>query len=239
MGNRTPDTALRRLRLALASSLLLGIAACSIVGDTRTPTIVYAPDPPLRVDPAWPTVNSQLAIASVDAARATDTLRIAVRPTPLELQVYKNAGWAKRPTEMVEDTVLRTLEDSGRIHAVARQGSGIAANYKLVLDLRRFEADYAGRAVPGAVIEVNAKLLHASDQRIVASRTFRHAQPAASTAVADVVSAFEQALGEVGAHVAGWVLTTGAAHERDGHPQSPHRRGASAGSPYAPGGRSG
>lgn len=219
MGTLESNPAMRLARCALAASLMLLAAGCSIVGETRTPTTVYAPDPPLRVDPSWPTVNSQLAIASVDAARATDGLRIAVRPAPLELQVYKDAGWAKRPTEMVEDTVLRTLEDSGRIHAVARQGSGIAANYKLVLDLRRFEADYAGNPVPSAVIEINAKLLHATDQRIVASRTFRQAQPASTTAVPDVVARFERVLGDISADIAGWVLTSAAAHERDGHPR--------------------
>src|SRR3546814_4964845 len=79
--------------------------------------------------------------------------------------------------QMLEDAVLRALEDSGRIGAVARQGSGINGNYKLVMDLRRFEADYAGAAVPAATIEVNAKLLHSADQQVAASRTFQAARP--------------------------------------------------------------
>ena len=94
-----------------------------------------------------------------------------------------------------QDTVLHALEDSGKIPAVARQGSGIAADYKLVMDMRRFEADYAGAAVPSATIEVNAKLLHAPDQDIVASHTFLQAVPAAGTDVASVAQAFDQALG--------------------------------------------
>src|SRR3546814_9443388 len=95
----------------------------------------------------------------------TDSLRIAVRPTPDELQVYKGANWSRPPTLMLEDAVLRALEDSGHIGAVARQGSGIAGDYKLVMDVRRFEADYAGAAVPAATIEINAKLLHTADQQ--------------------------------------------------------------------------
>src|SRR3546814_6044180 len=80
---------------------------------------------------------------------------------------------------MLEVAVLRALEDSGRIGAVARQGSGINGNYKLVMDVCRFEADYAGAAIPSATIEVNAKLLHPVDQQVVASRTFLAARPAA------------------------------------------------------------
>ncbi|WP_330970472.1 ABC-type transport auxiliary lipoprotein family protein, partial [Lysobacter sp. A3-1-A15] len=68
-----------------------------------------------------------------------------------------------------------------------------------------------------ATIEVNAKLLHAQDQQVIATRTFLQAQPAASTAVPEVVEAFEQALGTLSHEMAGWILSTGQAHERNGH----------------------
>ena len=96
---------------------------------------------------------------------------------------------------VLEDGVLGTLEDSGKIPAAARQGSGIAADYRLVMDIRHFQAEYAGAALPSVVIEVSAKLLHAQDQAVVGSRSFRHAQPAGGTDVALVADAFSQALG--------------------------------------------
>src|SRR3546814_13036313 len=100
----------------------------------------------------------QLAIAPATAARMTDSLRIAVRPTPGEIQVYKGANWSKPPTQMLEDAVLRALEDSGRISAVARQGSGINGNYQPVLDLRRFESAHASAAIPTATYRATATL---------------------------------------------------------------------------------
>jgi cholesterol transport system auxiliary component len=115
--------------------------------------------------------------------------------------------------------VLRALEDSGKLPAVARQGTGFAADYRLALDVRRFEADYAGGALPAATIEVNAKLVHAVDQGIVASRTFLHAEPSAGTGVAQVVEAFSRALTVVGRDLSGWILVTGEAHERTAHPR--------------------
>jgi cholesterol transport system auxiliary component len=110
--------------------------------------------------------------------------------------------------------VLRTLEDSQKIAAVARQGSGIAADYKLEMDLRRYEADYAGGAVPAATIEVNAKLLRSIDQDVVASRTFLQAVPAAGTDTALVAQAFGQALAAIGHDIAGWTLASGNAREQ-------------------------
>ena len=140
-------------------------------------------------------------------------------PAPGELQVYKGALWASAPGEMLEDGVLRALEDSGKIPAVARQGSGIGADYRLVMDIRHFEADYAGAATPSALVEVNAKLLHTIDQSVIGTRTIRQAVPADGTEVARVADAFGRALQATSREIAGWVLETGQAHERSHAPR--------------------
>ena len=214
-------TTISRTRVALALPLFFAIAGCSILGGgkQREPTTLYAPDPRVQVDPSWPSVDWQLSISRPEAARMTDSLRIAVRPSADELQVYKGASWAKTPSDMVEDAVLRALEDSGKIPGVARQGSGVAADYKLVMDLRRFESVYAGGATPNATIEINAKLLHAGEQDVVAARTFVQSVPANSTAVADVVDAFNRGLGQTAHDIAGWALVNGDVHQRSAHKQ--------------------
>lgn len=189
----------------------------SLLGGSRHPTSIYAPEVH-RIDAQrWPQVHWQLAMGRTTGARTADSLRILVRPAPNEVQVYKDAQWAKSPGDMLEDGVLHALEDSGRIAVVARQGSGFAADYRLMLDVRRFESDYAGGAVPSATIEVTAKLLHVKDQQLAGSRTFLQTQPAATTAVADVVAAFDQALTAMTGELAGWTLATGEQHERSTH----------------------
>ena len=205
----------RLLPLVLVTTL----AGCSLLGGgaSRDRTTIYAPDPRIAADPSWPSVPWQLTISPASAARMIDSLRIVVQPTPGELQVYKGASWSKPPTQMLEDAVLRGLEDSGRIAAVARQGNGIEGDYKLVMDVRRFEADYAGAAVPAATIEVSAKLLHPRDQQVVASRTFLVRQPASGVAISDVAAAFEPALGEIARQLDGWVLASGEQHEHGAH----------------------
>lgn len=213
----------RRIPTSLAAALvpLLLLTGCGLLGGGKKPSTVYSPDPAVRIDQSWPAVTWQLSTSRPNAPRMLDSSRIAVSPVPGELQVYKGATWARLPTEMVEDTLLRTLEDSGKIPAVARQGSGISADYRLVMDVRHFEASYAeasaGPGAPAAVIEVSAKLLHAPDQDVVGSRSFRHVRAAAGSDVSLVADAFSQALAATTHEIAGWVLTTGQAHERK-HP---------------------
>lgn len=206
---RIPARAAAAALLLACTALLGGCALLGGGGGDRAQSTLYAPDPRVAPDPSWPAVNWQLSLSAPTAARMIDTFRIAVRPTPDEVQVYKGAAWAKLPSDMVEDTIIRALEDSGRIPAIARQGTGIAADYKLVLDMRRFEADYAGNALPSATIEISAKLLRTSDQSVVGARTFRHAEPAAGKEVAQVVEAFSRSLERVGGEIAGWTLQTG------------------------------
>ncbi len=220
---RRPRSVHRRVRAwprqawsaALLAPLVLG--GCSLLlGGSREPPTIYAPDPRVQADPAWPRAGWQLSISRPEAARMVDSLRIAVQPSPGEFQVYKGASWAKTPSQQIEDAVLRALEDSGKIDGVARQGSGVAADYKLVMDLRRYEADYAGSQVPAATIEINAKLLHLPANEIVGSRTFLQSVPAAATDVGAVTQAFSQALGRTAGEIAGWTLATGESHQQAG-----------------------
>ena len=209
----------RRLpRVVLLATLLAPLAGCGSLLGPKAPSTLYAPTPTPQADPSWPKVGWNLATTRPDAPRILDSARMAVRPVPGELQVYKGAMWSSPPPELLEATVLRLLEDSGKLPAAARQGSGMEASYRLVMDIRHFEADYAGGAMPSAVIEVNAKLIHVVDRVVAGSRTFRHAQPASGTDPRLVADAFSQALAAVGRDVAGWTLVTGQAHE-----SAPHR----------------
>ena len=214
---------LRSLRPALLASSLLMAGCSSLIGGPRETPTIYAPEPARRVDPSWPAVDWSLALARAGGAQMEDGPRIVVSPVPGELQVYRGALWARTPAEMVQDAVLRTLEDSGRLPLVARQGSGVSSDYRLLLEVRRFRAEYAGNAVPAAVVEVNATLLHLRDQTVAGSRNFQQSQPPTGVAVAQVADAVAQARSTLGHDVAGWSLQAGRAHAGQPHPVAASR----------------
>jgi len=213
------------LRIPLACTLAaLLLAGCSILDSKQTdPVTIYSPQIKVAPDPAWPSVTWSLVIAKPSAARVVDSPRISVRPAPGELQVYKGASWAQPATDLLQDAVQRVLEDSGRIAAVSSADAGILGDYRLVLDVRRFESDYAGQATPSATIEVSAKLVQQRSQRVVASRTFLQAEPAGSTEVPQVAAAFETALTRITHDLAGWTLQQGQA-DASRQPAPPLRR---------------
>lgn len=200
----------RLLSLSAGLCVILLLSSCSSVigGPKQTPSI-YAPSAVTQTDSAWPQVRWSLEIAPSQIPRLLESNRIVVSPTPGELQVYRTAVWASAPGSMVENITLRTLEDSGKIAAVARQSSGISSDYRLLLDLRDFKADYAGRDTPSARIEVNAKLIKLADQTLAGSRTFVFEQPAQGVEAAQVSTAFATVLSKLGHDIAAWTLQTG------------------------------
>lgn len=191
---------------AVLAGLLLAITGCGIVPE-KTEISIYNLQPGVQADPGWPQVDTQLVVLRPNAERLVNSARIVVRPTPGELQMYKGATWSQPAPDILQDAVVRTLEDSRKLAGVSRRGGGIAGDYDLALDIRRFDADYAGGASPSAVIEVSASLIHNADNRMVATQVFRQATPAGGTAIVEVHRAFEQSLSAVTRDIAGWTLT--------------------------------
>ena len=190
------------------------LAGCALLGGGKPRHITVYTPLTASLDSAsaqWPQVDWQLGIAKPAAERMLDSPRIAVRPQAQQLQVYRGATWSMSATDLLETSVLRVLEDSGKAPGVARLSSGLRADYRLLLDIRRFEADYAGHDLPQATLVVSAKLLHSQSQRVVASQTFNQVVPATGTALDQVIPAFEQALSRISHDIAGWSLASGQA----------------------------
>jgi cholesterol transport system auxiliary component len=198
----------RTLRAMVAMTVVFGLGGCGLL-PAKDPLALYSPAAKVTPDPAWPSVQWQLQIPRPLASELVDSPRIVVRPAPGELQVYKGAVWAEPAPDLVQDAVLHAFEDSGRIGGVARRGSGVAGDYELMLDVRRFESDYAGGAAPRAEVEITAKLIANRSNTVIANRTFRQSAQAGGTAVGSVAQAFDGALSAVVADIVGWTLVEG------------------------------
>ncbi len=204
-------SAFRTLRALAAPTLvaLLGmLAGCSLI-PAKDPLSLYAPAAKVVPDASWPAVTWQLQIPRPLAGELIDSPRIVVRPAPGEMQIYKGAVWAQPAPDLVLDALMHAFEDSGRIAGVLRRGNGVAGDYELLLDMRRFDSDYAGGATPRAEVEISAKLIAIHSNSVIASRTFHQSAQAAGTAVGAVTQAFDAALGRALHEIVGWTLIEG------------------------------
>ncbi|MEQ1511781.1 MAG: ABC-type transport auxiliary lipoprotein family protein [Lysobacteraceae bacterium] len=196
------------IRIAALLLAAAWLTSCGILPKQET-LALYRPEPTIAVDAAWPQAKWQLQIARPYADDTHDSARILVRPQPGELQVYKGAAWTQPAPDLVLDTLLRAFADSRRLAGVARRGEGVSAQYELLLDLRRFESDYDGNAMPSARIEIGARLVNNAGNRVVATRVFDVTTPADGTDVARINRAFAQGLSDTSTQLIGWTLSEG------------------------------
>ena len=200
------------MRFLFISSLFLALllSGCvSMLAGRQSTLSVFAPQLHVTSDAAWPEVDWDLAITKPSATRMIDSTRILVRSTPNQLMVFHGIVWAQPPTELIQDSILQSFEDSGQIKGVARAGTGIGADFQLLMDIRRFEADYTHSLKPEVRVDLEVKLLDNRTQNIVAARTFSMTASVDGATSEAICIAFGHVLDQMNHAVVGWTLTTG------------------------------
>lgn len=202
-------TATRRgALLAMASCGTL--AACGGLLPQAPPSNLYTLSPKSTYPADLPKVKWQLVVEEPFAAGGLDTHRIAIMTSPYEVKYFPEARWAERAPRMVQTLLIESFENSGSIVAVGRQSVGLRSDYNLKIEMREFQAELKpGSAVPDAHVVMNVKLVGQPRQEIVASSGFERRAPAKSSAMIDVVQAFDEALGRVLRDVVVWTLRNG------------------------------
>lgn len=196
----------RRFLPAMAFAMAL-LAGCGSIGGPKVALKVYSPQVRVTPDPAWPQGDWQLTIGMQAANDVLDSSRIAVRPTPNELQTYRGVMWADNAPDLLQTAIVQAFEDAGRLPSASRFGGGGRGDMGLLVEVRAFETVYRD-GTPEAVIEVQARLLNFRGGG-VATQRFRHAVPGATAEVPAMVDAFGEAMSKVSGDVVGWTLVEG------------------------------
>ena len=129
-------------------------------------------------DKAWPSLNLPTRLPPHDRASEWSTseledVKVHLEEIRLDLhhvhmlktstEYLAQSQGSDRLPRMVQLRLLQAFENTGRIGAVGVPGQGLAIDYQLVMEIRRFEIDVAGpataRARCGALVQ-----LHHHDQ---------------------------------------------------------------------------
>jgi len=143
----------------------------------------------------------QVLVPEPTAVRALDTDRIAGRPTPSQYAYLPGAVWSDRLPKLLQARLVQTLQNSGRVRAVAVPGQGLLIDYQIVLDVRAFEL-----TPEGAVADFDVRVMNDRDGRVLRSRIFRYVVPVTQRGTAAVVTALDQAMEQAFTDIAGWAF---------------------------------
>lgn len=201
---------IRRVLAAMAClGALAGCGALSAVSEATAPLDVYelrAPDG-IAGSGAPRALDVIVELPTTSGALATD--RIMIRPDRLRAQYLPEVRWADPVPVMVQTLMLRAIEAAGAARYVGRTPLGIGGDYALVTEVVDFQADRADEADTATVrLTLIVRMVRETDARIVASRTFTAASPAATTETSALVTAFNAASDSLLLDLAEWVRQT-------------------------------
>jgi len=176
--------------LVVAAFLQAGCGG--LVRDTPAPAIyrLFAPE----LAPGEP-IAAELRIDRPVAAAGLGGDRVATLWPGGRIDYYRGARWGDELPQVVEGALVEALARNGRMQVVQGDRAPFAATHVLHVDIRRFEADYAGGSPPVVRVAFGATVGLAADRRALAAfEATAEARAAADTQTA-VMSAFNDAFG--------------------------------------------
>jgi cholesterol transport system auxiliary component len=187
---------------------LLLFGGCALVEGGGPSPRLFTPHPKTTFDSDLPNAGWQLVIDPPLAPASIDTVRIAVRKSPLELDYYAGAAWADRVPPMVQTLLVSSFENSGKIVGVGRESASLRGDFALRSDIRNFEVESEGGHT-AAHVHIVSKLIQLPERIIVSDNSCDYKEEAASGALEAIVEAYNSALGRCMRRIVEWTLRTG------------------------------
>jgi len=184
------------------------LAACSAPLGGGSPPQLYTLSPQKEFSATLPKTTAQLLIETPSAPGGLDTERIALMKSDISLDYFAGAAWTDRVPLMVQNLLLESFENTGKISAIDRESLALRADYVLETDIRDFTAIYIGSEAPTVRVRVGLKLVRLPQKEIVAMRTVTADATAQQNSVPAVVGALNTALHQMIGEAVAWTLAS-------------------------------
>ncbi|GAB4173330.1 MAG: hypothetical protein Kow0020_08550 [Wenzhouxiangellaceae bacterium] len=194
---------MKRFNLLLAAAALsLMNAGCSVFPE---PATVHLLDPAPGLEPGSRTpVDASLSIALPATDPARDSAQLLVRSDDGRLLSYPQTRWVAPVPELFQSRLVRVLRDGALLRDVDRGQAG--RDLIALFDLRRFELDAGGPL--RAVIELDARLLHGYDHRVLGHWHFNAVEALEGEGPAAINAAFERLFETLAVEMTEWIART-------------------------------
>ncbi|QLF93626.1 membrane integrity-associated transporter subunit PqiC [Pseudomonas sp. ABC1] len=187
--------------LILVATLL---SACSVLPDAEPISLYVLPESTLDGGSRQAPLKQALRVATPEANRLLSSARIAVVPQDNQVSAYQGARWADAVPTLLRDRLVENLQRDGRFPVVSHEDAGLHTDLELVSDLRAFQSEYVD-GKPQVRIRLDAHLVQASNQRILATRQFEVRQPSEGKRLDAVVVSFGEASDALSRQLLDWL----------------------------------
>jgi ABC-type uncharacterized transport system auxiliary subunit len=189
------------MRIAIVAAAAALAAGCigGLRGQVAQPLIYRVSAPQLAAGAA---LAADLKLVVVQAAPGLDGNGIAGRWPGGRLDYLAGARWADDLPDLVGAALVESFQDSGRLRSVQGDLGRFRATHTLVVEVRRFEADYTAGGTPVARVSLAATLGRASDRSVLAAFTVSASENTVANRQSAVVAALDAAFARAAADLA-------------------------------------
>ncbi len=184
----------------LAGLLALALASCA----SAVPPDTFEIAAPVMAKASPGRTQAQILIPPPTALMTLDSQNIVIKPSPYTVEYLGNSQWSDKLPRMVQLRLLQAFENTGRIGAVGVPGQGLAIDYQLLLEIRKFEIQAVGS--PRAVVEISVKALNDRNGSVLRTKVFNAEVPVSGAANADYVSALNTAYDSASRQIVSWTF---------------------------------
>jgi cholesterol transport system auxiliary component len=199
---------MRRLARCAVLALCLALSACAAALELARPDPprLYALTPKSTFADDLPKVDARISVEVPTATAGLNTARIALRPTATTLEYYAGARWIDVVPVMVQNLLLESLENAGKLDVLGREVVGIRADYALLTHIREFQADYGETGPPRVQVRLQARLVRLPRRTSIGSTSEAFTVAAQDRSLAAIVTAFDEGLGKALRGVVEWAV---------------------------------
>jgi cholesterol transport system auxiliary component len=193
-----------RILIAIVLTAALCAGCTGSLFDSDIPAssnYVLAPVPPAATETVTAASTMDISIGRPDVAPGLDTQRIAVLKGR-QLDYFRGARWSGSTNETVQSLIVNSLQDQRLFRSVTSEQARIAGDYVLDIDVRDFQAEYAGNGNPSIRVSVIGRLIRVSDRELAGTVSAAALRPATEDRLSAVISAFESAAQQVALELA-------------------------------------
>jgi phospholipid/cholesterol/gamma-HCH transport system substrate-binding protein len=147
--------------------------------------------------PSW-----QLIVPEPTTLMGFNTDKILLQPSQSESVPVANAKWADNLPILVQARVIEDFEKAGYAQSVSRTSDAVTADYRLLLNIRRFQISTETEPAM-AEIDFVAKLVD-KDGKIFDATTFQGRAPVSGADAQAYVNAFDEVFGKLAGDLVTW-----------------------------------
>ena len=188
-------------------------AACLLTGCVSVLPEAAPPAPRFSIgegieeaSPGAP-ITWSLSVDEAAATRAVDTTKIAIVRSEGRYEYYSGGEWTDRAPLLFQTSLVRSLQNSGRILGVGSRASQPIADLVLQTDMRRFSINETG-AFPVAEVEVFARITDLRG-RVKAAQRFSQSAELNRNDASGAAAALNRATKEIVSEIVDWTLAEG------------------------------